>query len=220
MNEEKPKRHRRTKKELLAAGYYTHQNDGKKDENTHQNDGKQKRIRRTKAQLIADGYYDNKDKNKKTKKIDFMALNQKITETKEKSEEIFNSVSKMKTMDEICEEQIQRAKDKNLPNPDFDFRNSYSKGQIIYYVETNELVGTKKMLELKISSVYPRAIIAYEDMGMAHTIGFEDDEMIFLDRRDAESVYESTTVENKLEEYFQRQKQLANKRRREENGNA
>lgn len=119
-------------------------------------------------------------------------------------------------MDEICEEQIQRAKDKNLPNPDFDFRNSYSKGQIIYYVETNELVGSKKMLELKISSVYPRAIIAYEDMGMAHTIGIESEDYIFLDPREANTVYESTVVENKLEEYFQRQKQLANKRRLED----
>lgn len=215
MSEEKPKRHRRTRKELLAAGYYTHQNDGKKDENTHQNDGKKKRIRRTKAQLIADGYYDNKDKNKKTKKVDFMALNQKITETKEKSEEIFNSVSKMKTVEEICEEQIQRAKDKGLPNPDFDYRETYSKGQIIYYIETNELCGTKKLLELKISSVYPRAVIAFEDMGMGHTIGIESEEFIFLNRREAESVYNNIVVENKLEEYFQRQKQLANKRKME-----
>lgn len=189
----KPKRYRRTRKELEAAGYYDHKNGGKKAQNTHKNSGKK----------IEDFLVQKKVLEKKGKEV-----TEKIDAYKE-------SISKMKTMDEICEEQIQKAKDRNLPNPDFDFRNSYSKGQIIYYVETNELVGSKKMLELKISSVYPRAIIAYEDMGMAHTIGFEDDEMIFLDRRDAESVYESTTVENKLEEYFQRQKQLANKRRLE-----
>lgn len=189
----KPKRYRRSKAELEAAGYYDRKNGGKKAQNDRKNCGK--------------------------KIEDFLAqkkvLEEKGKEVTEKIDAYKESISKMKTMDEICEEQIQKAKDRNLPNPDFDFRNSYSKGQIIYYVETNELVGTKKMLELKISSVYPRAIIAYEDMGMAHTIGFEDDEMIFLDRRDAESVYESTTVENKLEEYFQRQKQLANKRRME-----
>lgn len=189
----KPKRYRRTRQELEAAGYYNRKNGGKKAQNDRKNDGK--------------------------KIEDFLAqkkvLEEKGKEVTEKIDAYKESINKMKTMDEICEEQIQRAKDKNLPNPDFDFRNTYSKGQIIYYVETNELVGSKKMLELKISSVYPRAIIAYEDMGMAHTIGFEDDEMIFLDRRDAESVYESTTVENKLEEYFQRQKQLANKRRLE-----
>lgn len=189
----KPKRHRRSKAELLAAGYYDRKNGGKKVQNDRKNGGKK----------IEDFLVQKK------------VLEEKGKEVTEKIDTYKESISKMKTMDEICEEQIQRAKDKNLPNPDFDFRNSYSKGQIIYYVETNELVGSKKMLELKISSVYPRAIIAYEDMGMAHTIGLEDDEMIFLDRRDAESVYESMVVENKLEEYFQRQKQLANKRRLE-----
>lgn len=194
MSEEKPKRHRRTKKELLAAGYYDRKNGGKNEENNHKKGG--------------------------FKKSDFEATGEKIgkalKEVATKVEEYTETISKMKTIEEVCEEQLKKAREKGLPNPDFDFRNTYSKGQIIYYVDTNELVGTKKLLELKISSVYPRAIIAYEDMGMAHTIGLEDDEMIFLDRRDAESVYESTVVENKLEEYFQRQKQLANKRRLED----
>lgn len=211
MSEEKQKRHRRTKAELLAAGYYDKKNN---DESTN----KPKRVRRTKAQLIADGYYDNK-KDDKPKKVDFMALSQKISEVKEKTNKIvednYKFTSQMKTVEEICEEQIQRAKDKGLPNPDFDYREVYSKGQIIYYIETNELCGTKKLLELKISSVYPRAVIAFEDMGMGHTIGVESEEFIFLDRREAESIYNTIVVENKLEEYFQRQKQLANRRKME-----
>jgi hypothetical protein len=73
------------------------------------------------------------------------------------------------------------------------------------------------MLELKISSVYPRAIIAFEDKGMGYTIGWEYADMIYLTHRDCEQAYKDIVVDNKLEEYFQRQKQLANKRRIEEN---
>ena len=205
---DKPKRYRRTKAELEAAGYYkdkSGQNDGKKAKNDRQNDDKS--IVRKKF-TVAD--FEVKKKELENKENEFTT----------KVEEVKETLSKMKTIDEVCEEQIQRAKDNNLPKPNFDYRQIYSKGQEIYYIEVNELCGTKKMLELTVSSVYPRAVIAYEDRGMAHTIGVEDEEMIYLDRHECESVYNNIIVENKLEEYFQRQKQLANKRRREENGNA
>jgi hypothetical protein len=140
-----------------------------------------------------------------------------LDKVESKIETIRDNLGHMKTIDEVCEEQLQRAKDKGLPNPDFDYRQTYSKGQIIYYILTNELIGSKIMLELKISSVYPRAIIAFEDKGMGYTIGWEDADMIYLTHRDCEQAYKDIVVDNKLEEYFQRQKQLANKRRIEEN---
>lgn len=192
---DKPKRHRRTKKELEEAGYYDRKNGGEKVENTHKNSG--------------------------YKLEDFLSQKQELDKKNQKlTEDIKENLGRMKTIAEVCEEQIQRAKDKNLPQPDFDYRNSYEKGQIIYYIDVNELIGKKQLLELKISSVYPRAIIAYEDKGMGYTIGYEDEDMIFSTRKEADSVFSNITVENKLEEYFQIQKQLANKRRLEREANA
>lgn len=193
---DKPKRKRRTRAQLIADGYYDNKDKPK---------AKTKRKRRTRAQLLADGYYDNQQQETK----------EKITEVEGQVIETRQSLGKMLSVEEFCEQQLQRAKDKNLPQPDFDYRSLFSKGQNIYYVETNELCGTKKMLELKITNVYPRVIIAFEDQGMAHTIGYEDVDLIFTKRSECEECYKTLRVDNKMEEFRQRQKQLENKRRLE-----
>lgn len=112
---------------------------------------------------------------------------------------------KVKSLDEICEEQLQKARNENLPQPNFDFRNDYFKGQLIYYIKVNEFCGKKDIMKLKISTVYPRLIVAHEEQGVFHYIGFSEADMIFFTLAECERVFINLEVENKLEEYIQRQ---------------
>ena len=50
---------------------------------------------------------------------------------------------------------------------------------------------------------------------MSHCIGFDESDMIFFTLSECEQVFKNLVVENKLEDYMQRQKQLANKKRLE-----
>ena len=169
-------------------------------------DAKPKRHRRTKLEML--------EAKRKMEELE-AKLRDNVNSATEKVEMTKESVNSMKTMEQICEEQLEKAKRENYPQPDFDYRNDYFKGQSIYYIKVNELCGKKEIIELKISSVYPRLIIGYEDRGMSHCIGFDESDMIFFTLSECEQVFKNLVVENKLEDYMQRQKQLANKRRLE-----
>ena len=94
-----------------------------------------KRHRRTKAEIQAE---------KEAKAIEsqdnslFEALdiNEESQEQKEEVEDNRPEWEKRsaKNNDEFCEWELEKAKLKNLENPEFDCRNCYEKGQIIYYI--------------------------------------------------------------------------------------
>lgn len=169
-------------------------------------DVKPKRHRRTKLEML--------EAKKQMEELE-AKLRENVDSATEKVETAKESINSMKTMEQICEEQLEKAKRENYPQPDFDYRNDYFKGQSVYYIKVNELCGKKEIIELKISSVYPRLIIGYEDRGMSHCIGFDESDMIFFTLSECEQVFKNLIVENKLEDYMQRQKQLANKKRLE-----
>lgn len=173
-NNGKPKRVRRTRAELIAAGYYD-----KKDK--PKVEAPKVRVRRTKAQLIADGYY---DKNKGVK-------NETSTKLKD-SGQLF--VSSSFSAEQISEKAIQKAKEQGKENWEQDFRNDYEQGQKIYYVEINDLCHTKELLELYVGTVYSKVIIAWVDRGEAHTIGIEDADKIFREEKEAKKYYQKVRV--------------------------
>lgn len=183
-NDDKPKRVRRTLKQLIADGYYDNrQKCDKKVQIDTQNVNKPKRIRRTKKQLIADGYYDNKDK-----KSNSISVNS--TSAKQKNADNSNYfVSHSLSIEEVSEQQIEKAKEKGLENWEQDFRNDYESGQRIYYVEINPLCRTKEVLELYVGTVYAKTMIAWVEKGEAHPISMEDADKIFRTEKEAKKYY-------------------------------
>ena len=101
------------------------------------------------------------------------------------------------TNEEVAELELQIAQEKNLEDPDFDFRNLYRSGDTIYYVWINNLTGDKQLLKLTVRTVYARSMVAWEEKGCAHMIGYTTRDWIFWDKREAEAYYKSTKVEAK-----------------------
>lgn len=101
------------------------------------------------------------------------------------------------TIEDVAEEEQRKATEKELPDPEFDFREIYHSGDTIYYVWLNNLTGDKSILELKVRTVYARSLVAWEDRGPAHMIGYPSRDWIFWDRREAEAYYKSAKMEAK-----------------------
>lgn len=181
-NVDKPKRVRRTREQLIAAGYYdnkNHQNKGENKINNNQNDGdkKLKRHRRTKLEMeqARQSKVETKVKNKDTDRS-----------------HLFTSASL--TIEQVSERAIQRAKERGDENWEHDFRNDYEQGQKIYYVEINELCHTKEILELYIGTVYSKVMICWVDRGESHHIGINDADKIFRDEKEAKKYYSKVRV--------------------------
>ena len=182
-------RHRRTKQELIAAGYYDNrQKCDKKVQIDTQNVDKPKRIRRTREQLIADGYYDNKDKKSNSTSVNSISAKQKNAD----NGNAFKSHSM--TVEEVSERQIQKAKERGDENWESDFRNDYEYGQRIYYVEINPLCHTKEVLELYVGTVYAKTMIAWVEKGEAHPISIEDADKIFREEKEAKKYYSKVRI--------------------------
>lgn len=188
-NNDKPKRVRRTRKQLIADGYYDNrQKCDKKVQINTQNVDKPKRIRRTKKQLIADGYYDNKDKKSNSISVNSISAKQKNAD----NGNVFKSHSM--TVEEVSERQIQKAKERGDENWESDFRNDYEYGQRIYYVEINPLCHTKEVLELYVGTVYAKTMIAWVEKGEAHPISMEDADKIFREEKEAKKYYSKVRI--------------------------
>ena len=78
-----------------------------------------------------------------------------------------------------------------------DFTEEYSPGMNIYYAYGNELTGTKELYELKISKVFPDALIAWEHKGCAHIIGTEDEDNIYTSLSVAQAFFKQMRIYSK-----------------------
>lgn len=90
-------------------------------------------------------------------------------------------------MNNIAEKEKQKALEQNLPDPYFDFRDYYTKGEIIFYVYINELIGTKQIIKIKVRSIYARTLVGYEENACCHMIGYNTREQIFHSKSEAEA---------------------------------
>lgn len=164
-NVDKPKRVRRTREQLIAAGYYDkdHQNKGKNPKIDPQNNGK---VITPKATTKDDSRVDRSH--------------------------LFKSTSL--TIDQLSEQQIARAKERGDENWESDFRNDYESGQKIYYIEINPLCHTKELLELYVGTVYSKIMVCWVDKGESHSIGIDDADKIFRDEKEAKKYYSKVRV--------------------------
>ena len=136
---------------------------------------KKKRHRRTKAEMeLARQQQQQQDEPKK----------------KNKKDDYWDSYEhEMITTDEVAEQMIKNAVNRHFPEPDFDYRKEYAKGQIIWFLDYNKVCNTVDLLELKINTVYSRVLIAYIDNGEARCIDYGLRDFIFTTPSEAETTY-------------------------------
>lgn len=96
--------------------------------------------------------------------------------------------------DEFCEWELQKAQLKGLPEPDFDFRNFYEKGSIIYFVRIMEALGEKEVKKLYLRTIYPRLMVGSEEKGCCQCIGYNERDKVFLTPRDADAYCKSIKI--------------------------
>ena len=68
----------------------------------------------------------------------------------------------------------------------YDFRDHYQKGDWIYYLHISDVTNKVSILNLKVSTLYPNIMIAYEDRGMSYCIDSKDKDKIFETESGAE----------------------------------
>lgn len=93
-----------------------------------------------------------------------------------------------------AEAEKRKALKLNYPDPDFDFREYYTKGQEIYFIYVNELIGEKQLIKLTIRTIYARTLVGYEENACCHMIDYNTREQIFLTKSEAEVFLKSIKV--------------------------
>lgn len=120
---------------------------------------------------------------------------------KKKAEEVLPEDAGFKrgsfTHDEVCDNEIQRAHEKGLPDPDFDFRNFYEPGHKAWYVHVSEVLGEKEVVPVTLRTIYARTVIASEDKGLCHCVGYNQRNNIFESSRDAQTFCDSLVLNAK-----------------------
>lgn len=105
----------------------------------------------------------------------------------------FNSV------DLIAEAEKKKALDMDYPDPYFDFRDYYSKGQEIYFAYVNEYIGEKEILKIKIRTIYARTMVGYEENACCHMIGYNTRDQLFNNKSEAENFLKTIKVKAKYD---------------------
>jgi hypothetical protein len=101
----------------------------------------------------------------------------------------------MRTHEEVCEDDIKKAHERGYPEPDFDFRDYYAKGQIIYYIHVlGGGINTKELKRLKIRTIYPRMMVCDEEKSCCQCIGYSCKDYIFNTAKEAEPTYKSINL--------------------------
>lgn len=120
-----------------------------------------------------------------------------VTEKKEPEEQ---GEKWPKTYEETCEYEIRHAHEMGYPEPDFDFRKIYHKGQHMWFVRVHEKLGEKEMIEVILNTIYPRMIVAVQPKAFCHCIGYNMQEQLFDSKYEAQQYYDSVKVSNRYAE--------------------
>lgn len=82
--------------------------------------------------------------------------------------------------------------------PGFDFTQTYSKGQTIFYVRVNDIIGEKELLELKLRTIYPKTLIGCIEKSYTQCIGPDTADRVFTNRNDALKCYNSIILKQRV----------------------
>lgn len=156
-------------------------------------EAKKKRKRRTKAEMEADRQKELESKSEDNSLFEAMGLTEEAEEDNRPEWEKRNA----NNHDEFCEWELQKTQLKGLPDPDFDYRQTYSKGDIVYYVKVTESLGEKELLKLSLRTIYPRMLIGVLEKGYCQCLGYNDQENIFVNYKDALDCFNAAKVSSK-----------------------
>ena len=99
-----------------------------------------------------------------------------------------------KSYEETCEYEIRHAHEAGLPEPDFDFRQTYTKGQRMWFVRILSALGEKEVIEVVLNTIYPRMIVAVQPKAFCHCIGYNMRDQLFYNPKDAAQYCDSIEV--------------------------
>lgn len=102
-----------------------------------------------------------------------------------------------KTYEETCEYDLRRAHERGYPDPDFDFRRMYAKGQRMWFVRILAPLGEKEIIEVILGTIYPRTIVAVQPKAFCHCIGYNMRDQLFNTPREAQDYYDSVQVSSR-----------------------
>lgn len=97
-------------------------------------------------------------------------------------------------IDHYADKEIELAHIKGYPEPDFDFRNQYKKGDKIYFLRVMPTLGVKEILALTVQSVFARTVTAFETKSACYVIPYKKRNQIFQNRAEALAQYEKIDV--------------------------
>jgi len=103
--------------------------------------------------------------------------------------------------DEFCQWEMDKAKAEGLEQPDFDFRNIYDKGSIVYLVRRNRGITEAdsgqvgRLIPLTLRTIYPRCLIGIAEGRGCEVIGFNERDNVFSNRMDANDFIEVMSQE-------------------------
>lgn len=103
------------------------------------------------------------------------------------------------TSDDIADRQKINAREKNQPDPDFDFRLTYTPKDIIYFVAAYPHRALS-VIKLSLRTIYARSMVGVDEYGQCIAIGYSDIESIFSDNEQARQ-YCKSLVRIKEEQY-------------------
>lgn len=97
-------------------------------------------------------------------------------------------------VEQATEESESKEEQKPVKHPEFDFNDYYEKGQVIFYIKVNRILGTKDFYSLKIRTIYPNMIVACEEGKAVQCIGYDTKDMIFTSRTIAKQEYDKIEI--------------------------
>jgi hypothetical protein len=151
-------------------------------------EAQKKRKRRTKAEIEAAKQAESIEDNSLFESLDLQQEEDNRPEWEKR-----NAVDH----EEFCQWELEKAKLKDVPDPEFDFRNFYEKGQTVYFVNIMESLGDKEVKKLYLRTIYPRMMVGSEEKAACQCIGYNDRDKVFLTPRDADIYAKSITVTSK-----------------------
>lgn len=144
------------------------------------------------AELLNSGVVAHQNRQEAGSKSNARKSTSRNKKSVEKAEDEPQKESRMMTHDEFCEKELQEAHEKGFEDPDFDFRQEYFKGQQIYYVRIfRTRIREKRIIPLKVRTVYPRSIVGCEDKGQCVCMGYQERDQIFRNIVDANAYYDT-----------------------------
>ena len=100
----------------------------------------------------------------------------------------------MITIDEFVDKEILLAHMKGYPEPDFDYRKLYKKGDKLFFLRVIPSLGIKEILPLTVQTVFARSVVAFEPKSMCYVIPYKKRDWIFKTRSEATKKAETISV--------------------------